>query len=92
LNYTRLSLPTRSPSLCAGVTPYVPVLRPAGQRRYSPLFKLASCQFVEPSLKAWEASVLPLNYTRKTIQSDDTTHSVKPLLHTFLCISQDIRK
>jgi len=25
---------------------------------------LASCQFVEPSLKAWEASVLPLNYTR----------------------------
>gem|GEM_PF-5838865 len=56
--------PTQSPSLRAGVTPYIHVLRPSGQRRFSPLFKLASCQFVEPSLKAWEASVLPLNYTR----------------------------
>ena len=40
LNYTRVNMPTRSPSLRAGVTPYIHVLRPAGQPRFSPLFQI----------------------------------------------------
>lgn len=32
----------------------------------APLLKTAPGNFVEPTFEAWEASVLPLNYTRKT--------------------------
>ena len=42
----------------------VPVLRPAGQCRYASLFQFAPGKLVEPTFEAWEAPVLPLNYTR----------------------------
>jgi hypothetical protein len=42
----------------------VPVLRPSGQRLYAPLFQIAPGNLVEPTFEAWEAPVLPLNYTR----------------------------
>ena len=43
----------------------VHVLRPAGQRRYAALFQSAPGRLVEPTFEAWEAPVLPLNYTRQ---------------------------
>jgi hypothetical protein len=38
-----------------------------GQRRSAPLFQSAPCRLVEPTFEAWEAPVLPLNYTRRMV-------------------------
>ena len=35
-----------------------------GQRRAAPPFQSAPGRLVEPTFEAWEAPVLPLNYTR----------------------------
>ncbi len=41
---------------------------------------------IEPTLKAWEASVLPLNYTRKTVDEiveNDFARAAKRRARTF---------
>ena len=73
----------RFPSLRDGITPYFPVLRPAGQRRFAPLFQSAPGRLVEPTFEAWEAPVLPLNYTRgMRLNNRDSHHCVTGLLRT----------
>ena len=85
LNYTRINLTLlRFPS-CDGKIPYIPVLHPSGHRCTcicAPMFKIAPGNFVKPTFEAWEAPVLPLNYTRKTIH-----HSMRLLSMFILCIS-----
>ena len=70
LNYTRINLYERDSHHGDGKIPYIPVLHPLGHRRTllcALMFKIAPGNFVKPTFEAWEAPVLPLNYTRSVV-------------------------
>ena len=66
LNYTRVLPYQRFPSLVMGMTRDIRVARPSGAPTLRFGVQIGSpADLSSPTLAAWEAAVLPLNYTRR---------------------------
>jgi hypothetical protein len=67
----------------------------SSQLSYGPIWKLERVMGIEPTLSAWEADVLPLNYTRIMAEltgfepavSCVTGRHVRPLHHSSMLVA-----
>ena len=81
---SRVARPQGSAQGCA-LTAHAIDMTGSIQKKFSPisgltlilgLLKLERVMGIEPTLSAWEAEVLPLNYTRKFLQKPELYHNV----------------